>query len=183
MSSAPSPAADVAIVGAGPVGATLALALAAGDLDVAVVDARPAGETLRADRTLALSHGARLILERVGVWTALAAESGAVTPIVTIDVSQARGFGAVQLTAAEQGVPALGYVVSYRALQGVLDDALPRAGIRVDFGMAVSAVRGARDAATIDIDGHPDAPVQARLAVVADGAASSVPGIARRRHD
>ena len=174
---------DVAIVGAGPVGATLALALADASLDVVIVDSRSAGETTRGDRTLALSHGARLIFERLGVWTPLAATPGAVTPIVTIDVSQARGFGAVQLNAAEQGLPALGYVVSYRALQGVLDDALPRAGIRVDFGMAVSAVRGARDAAAIDIDGHPDAPVQARLAVVADGAASSVPGIARRRHD
>ena len=182
MSSAPSPAADVAIVGAGPVGATLALALAAGDLDVAVVDARPAGETLRADRTLALSHGARLILERVGVWTALAAEAGAVTPIVTIDVSQARGFGAVQLTAAEQGVPALGYVVSYRALQAALDAALRRRGIAVRYGAAARTVSGTRDVATVQLDSA-DAPLEARLAVVADGAASSVPGIVRSRHD
>jgi 2-octaprenyl-6-methoxyphenol hydroxylase len=182
MSSAPSPAADVAIVGAGPVGATLALALAAGDLDVAVVDARPAAETIRADRTLALSHGARLILERVGVWTALAAESGAVTPIVTIDISQARGFGAVQLTAAEQGVPALGYVVSYRALQAVLDAALRRRGIAVRYGAAARTVSGARDVATVELE-CAGATLEARLAVVADGAASSVPGIARRRHD
>ena len=59
---------DVAIVGAGPVGATLALALADGDLDVVVLDARAPGATLRGDRSLALSHGARLILERLGVW-------------------------------------------------------------------------------------------------------------------
>ena len=174
---------DVAIVGAGPVGATLALALADAGLDVVIVDSRSAGGTTRGDRTLALSHGARLIFERLGVFTPLAATSGAVTPIVTIDVSQARGFGAVQLNAAEQGLPALGYVVSYRALQGVLDDALLRAGIRVDFGAAVSAVAGSRAAATIDIEGQPDAPVQARLAVVADGAAASVRGIARRRHE
>jgi 2-octaprenyl-6-methoxyphenol hydroxylase len=174
---------DVAIVGAGPVGATLALALVDASLDVVVVDSRSAGETTRGDRTLALSHGARLIFERLGVWTPLAATSGAVTPIATIDVSQARGFGAVQLDAAEQGLPALGYVVSYRALQGVLDDALSRGRIRVRFGAAVSAVRSSRDAATIDIEEQPDAQVEARLAVVADGAASSVPGIARRRHD
>ncbi|HEY7788567.1 MAG TPA: FAD-dependent oxidoreductase [Casimicrobiaceae bacterium] len=174
---------DVAIVGAGPVGATLALALADANLDVVVVDARPAGETTRADRTLALSHGARLILDRVGVWTPLAATDGAVTPIVTIDVSQARGFGALQLTAAEHALPALGYVVSYRALQGVLDDALTRAGLRVRFGAHVREVSGSRDAATLDIGEQPGAPVQARLGVVADGAATTVPGIARRRHD
>ncbi len=174
---------DVAIVGAGPVGATLALALADANLDIVIVDARPAGETTRADRTLALSHGARLILERLGVWTPLAATNGAVTPIVTIDVSQARGFGALQLTAAEHGLPALGYVVSYRALQRLLDETLMRAGLRVRFGVSVRAVTGSRDAATIDLGEQPDAQVLARLAVVADGAASSVPGIARRRHD
>ncbi len=62
---------DLVIVGAGPVGATLALAVADADLDVVVLDARAKGETPRGDRTLALSHGARLIFERLGVWGAL----------------------------------------------------------------------------------------------------------------
>lgn len=174
---------DVAIAGAGPVGGMLALALADTSLDIVVVDSRSAGEAARGDRTLALSHGARLIFERLGVWARLVAASGAVTPIVTIDVSQARGFGAVQLDAAEQGLPALGYVVSYRALQAVVDDALQSAGVRVRFGAAVRAVAGSRDAATIDLEGQSDGRITARLAVVADGAASSAPGIARRRHD
>jgi 2-octaprenyl-6-methoxyphenol hydroxylase len=174
---------DVAIVGAGPVGATLALALAGSDLDVAVVDARASADPVRVDRTLALSHGARLIFERLGIWTALAAQPGAVTPIVTIDISQARGFGAVQLTAAEQGVPALGYVVSYRALQGVLDAALRHRGVAVRFGAAARTVRGTRGAASVELEASSDEATEARLAVVADGAASSVPGIVRRRHD
>src|SRR5512143_1444795 len=106
---------DVAIVGAGPVGATLALALADGDLDVVVLDARAQGETRRGDRSLALSHGARLTLERCGVWPVLAAAMHAVTPIVEIDVSQAGGFGLTRLRAADDDLPALGYVVSYRA--------------------------------------------------------------------
>jgi 2-octaprenyl-6-methoxyphenol hydroxylase len=174
---------DVAIVGAGPVGATLALALAGSDLDVAVVDARASADPVRVDRTLALSHGARLIFERLGIWTALAAQPGAVTPIVTIDISQARGFGAVQLTAAEQGVPALGYVVSYRALQGVLDAALRHRGVAVRFGATARTVRGTRGAASVELEASSDEATEARLAVVADGAASSVPGIVRRRHD
>jgi 2-octaprenyl-6-methoxyphenol hydroxylase len=178
---------DVAIAGAGPVGATLALALADANLDVVVADARAAGETPRADRTLALSHGTRLIFERIGVFSALAATPGAVTPIVAIDVSQARGFGTVLLTAAEQGVPALGYVVSYRALSRVLDAALQRAGIDVRFGASVGSVEASVDCATLRLaeaqEAPPQASLRARLAVVADGAASSVPGIARRRHD
>ena len=174
---------DVVIVGAGPVGATLALALADTDLDVVVADARQAGAAGRTERTLALSHGARLVFERLGVWTPLAASCGAVTPIVAIDVSQARGFGALTLSAAEHGLPALGYVVSYGALQRVLDEALARSRVRVRFGTSVQAVSGAADAATIEIAGEPRATLEARLAVVADGAAQSVPGVARRRHD
>ena len=46
------------IVGAGPVGATLALALADAELDVVVLERAASGETLRGDRSLALSHGA-----------------------------------------------------------------------------------------------------------------------------
>ena len=174
---------DVAIAGAGPVGTTLALALADANLDIVVVDARSAVETTRSDRSLALSHGARLIFERLGVWTPLAATHGAITPIVAIDVSQAGGFGAVQLTAQEQGLPALGYVVSYRALQAVLDGALQRAGIDVRFGASVRNVMGSRDVATLDLDQSDAIPLDARLAVVADGAASCVSGITRRRHD
>ena len=59
---------DVVIAGAGPVGATLALALAEAGLDVVALDARAAGSSPRGDRSLALSHGARLILERLRIW-------------------------------------------------------------------------------------------------------------------
>lgn len=148
-----------------------------------VVDGRAAGDTTRADRSLALSHGARLILERLGVWTPLNALQGAVTPIIAIDISQARGFGAVRLDAAEHGLPALGYVVSYRALQQTLDAALHRCGIDVRFGAAARGVTGSSASAAVEIAGQPDDPLQARLAVVADGASSPVRGVDRRRHD
>ena len=171
---------DVAIAGAGPVGAAIALSLADGDLDVVVVDAREQGAPAH-ERTLALSHGARLIFERLRVWTPLAAIPGAITPITAIDVSQARGFGSVRLTAEEQGLAALGYVVSYRALQRVLDEALGRADMRVRFGTPVRGVRACGDRATLDL--QPEGEIAARLGVVADGAATTVAGVTRRRHD
>ena len=73
---------DIVVVGAGPVGATFALGLADCDLDVVALDARAPGETPRGDRALALSHGSRLILERVGVWRTLPAQAAtAITAI------------------------------------------------------------------------------------------------------
>jgi 2-octaprenyl-6-methoxyphenol hydroxylase len=173
---------DLCIIGAGPIGATLALALADAGLDLAVLDGRPAGGTLRGDRALALSHGTRLILERIGAWTPMTGIPDAVSPILEIDVSQARSFGLARLTAAEAGVPALGYVVSYVAMQRALDDALARAGIAVRFGSVVDGVDGSPDAARITLRGG-GCPLEARLAAVADGAGAIVAGIERERRD
>jgi 2-octaprenyl-6-methoxyphenol hydroxylase len=174
---------DVAVVGAGPVGATLALALDEGDLDVVVLDARAPGETLRGDRSIALSHGAHLVFDRLGVWEHLAAIADAATPITRIDVSQAGGFGRATLLAEEQGVPALGYVVSYRALQGSLDAALAARGVPVRHGVTVRSVGGTPAYAAVELDDANAQPLLARLAAVADGTGAAVAGIARRRHD
>jgi 2-octaprenyl-6-methoxyphenol hydroxylase len=172
---------DLAIVGAGPVGATLALAAADDDLEIVVLDARAEGETMRGDRSLALSHGARLILERIGVWAELAAADAAPTPIVEVDVSQAGGFGTARLTAAEDGLPALGYVVRYRALQSALDRALARARVAVRHGVTVKSVGGTPAYAAVDCEGGE--PLLARLAAIADGTGSTVAGAPRIRHE
>jgi len=175
---------DVIIAGAGPVGATLALALAADDIDVVALDARKAGTVARGDRSLALSHGARLIYERLGVWPALAAQLDAVTPITCIDISQRGGFGRARLEAREQGVPALGYVVSYRALQSALDAAVARAGVQVQHEFVVQRISSTP--AFASVTGRRDGAVSdwtARLAVAADGGGEGVQGIRRHRHD
>ena len=172
---------DICIVGAGPVGATLALSLADEGLDVVALDARAQGATLRGDRSLALSHGARLIFERLGVWRALEAAAGAVTPIERIDVSQAGGFGSALLEASDVGLPALGYVVSYLALQEALDAALERAGADVRYGKPVDRIEATPSLATAIASGGER--IAARLAVVADGTGAACDGIERVRHD
>lgn len=174
---------DLVIVGAGPVGATLALGVADADLDIVVVDARAKGETLRGDRTLALSHGARLILERLGVWSEFAAMPGAATPITVIDISQAGGFGTAKLTAFENDLPALGYVVRYRALQTALDAALARHRIPIHHGVTVKSVGGTPAYAAVEPEGGNGEPVLAQLVAVADGTGAAVAGLARQRHD
>jgi 2-octaprenyl-6-methoxyphenol hydroxylase len=103
---------DVLIRGAGPVGCTLALALRGASHTIAVLDH---GHAAPAFRPIVLSYASRLILERVGAWNGLA-----VTPIDTIQVSQAGAFGRTLLSAADAGVPQLGYVVEYADLVAAL---------------------------------------------------------------
>ena len=106
---------DILIVGAGPVGMTLHLALAAGGRKSLLVDRRPQQAQQDDPRALALSHGARQLLEQINAWPTRAA-----TPIETIHVSQKDGFGRTLIDRAEYDLPALGYVVRYRDLAGAL---------------------------------------------------------------
>jgi 2-octaprenyl-6-methoxyphenol hydroxylase len=175
---------DIVIVGAGPVGGAAALALAESELDVVALDARAEGATGRSDRSLALSHGSRLIFERLGIWSEVAATPDAVTPIKTIDISQRGGFGHARLEAAEQELPALGYVVSYRALQGAIDAALKRAGRRVVHAVSASRVVATAAYATVSAEHEGEAvEYTSRLVAVADGGGKLVPELTRRRHD
>ena len=108
----PAGATDVLVRGAGPVGCVAALALHASGKQARLLDERPTPAAFRAAfRPIVLSYASRLILERLGVWPALAP-----TPIDTIHVSQAGGFGRTVFDAADAGVPALGYVIEYSAL-------------------------------------------------------------------
>jgi 2-octaprenyl-6-methoxyphenol hydroxylase len=176
--AAPSPAMlDVAIVGAGPVGAALAARLAGTGLSFAVLEAR---ESAAVDaRTLALSHASRLFLERATAWPA------AVTPIESIHVSQKGGPGRTLITASEQGLPALGYALSYVDLQAALAARLQAAGIDLRYGARVGAIE-LGDSATVRYARGGDAEcITARLLVLADGGANAhlLPGIAFSEKD
>src|SRR5512135_2814222 len=80
---------DIAIVGGGPVGAALALALRDSGLDIRVLEARKAETASNDARALALSCGTRLLLDRLGIWDKL----HPVSSIRTIHVSQRGSFG------------------------------------------------------------------------------------------
>jgi 2-octaprenyl-6-methoxyphenol hydroxylase len=108
------------------VGCTLALLLRAAGRTVAIVEPRGRGEAAAAARPLALSYASRIILERAGAWRALA-----VTPIEAVHVSQAAGFGRTRMSAADAGVPALGYVIDYRALTDAFAAQVRAAGIEI----------------------------------------------------
>jgi 2-octaprenyl-6-methoxyphenol hydroxylase len=106
---------DILIIGAGPVGMTLQLALAAGGQKSLLLDRRPHQSQQNDPRALALSYGARQLLEQINAWP-----TSAETPIETIHISQKDGFGRTVIDRADYDLAALGYVVRYRDLAGAL---------------------------------------------------------------
>ncbi len=153
---------EMLIVGAGPVGAVCALALQQQGIAARVLEAQPADA--RADtRTLALSYGSRLILDRLGVWDRI---EGA-TPITRIHISQRGALGVARLSASEVRVPALGYVLPYATLTAALKQALADAGIAVDYGVVVAGI--ASDTASATLRTAAGDALAAPLVVVADG--------------
>lgn len=145
---------DVAIAGGGPVGSALALALSGSAVSVA----RIAGEGDFADRPIALSHGSRLILERLGGWSSVRNN-----PIETIHVSQ-QGFGRTVMRCADYGLPALGYVTAYSELVEQL------AGRTPVSGQSLRDWKSAGDEVVLQLSrGEKEAGMRARLLVLADG--------------
>lgn len=135
---------DVAIVGGGPVGAALAACLEGSGLAVAVLEAQAknspatAATATRDPRALALSQGAHLILQRLGIWETLAPHA---TAIESIHVSQRGGLGRAVLTAQDVASPALGYVAEYGDLYAALSARLETCGATVLTGARVTEVK------------------------------------------
>ena len=160
--------ADVVIIGGGPVGAALALALSGSGLAVTLLEARERTQRVSDPRPLALSYGSRLVIERLGVWKALAPA----TAIDRIHVSQQGGFGRVALSASEARLPALGYVVDYTQLHAALENALQDRSLQYLAGAKVSAIRDAPESSIVEfVAGGVQRSVAARLVVAADGGA------------
>jgi 2-octaprenyl-6-methoxyphenol hydroxylase len=166
---------DVAIVGGGMVGATLAVALAPLKLRIALIEAIPhnaAAQPSFDERTTALSNGSRRILETIGVWPAL---NELATPIAKIHVSDQGRFGFARIDAREQGLSAMGYVVPNRALGSALWSRLSGAEIKVFCPAEVSLLSANAEAVNIEIAAAgAKIGIDAKLIVAADGAQSVV---------
>ena len=172
---------DVAIVGGGMVGASLAAGLAGTGVRLLLVESSPLGAAGQAsfdERTTALGNASRRIFEGLGCWEAIAPAAAAIR---AIHVSEAGRFGFARLNAAEHGIDAFGYVVANRTIGVALWDRLaasPDLALRVpartqDFVISADAVRF-----TVVSAARAREPVLARLVVAADGAHSQIRAVA-----
>jgi 2-octaprenyl-6-methoxyphenol hydroxylase len=160
---------DIVIVGGGPIGAAVAIALQDSGLGVLVLEARPDAGSSNDARTLAMSYGSRLILERLGIWPQIEP----VTPIESIHVSQRGGFGRTLLSAEDAGLPALGYVARYSGLQQAFGRALASEHTTLMTGTEVTGMQSTALGIAIEFLTHAGSQsIAARLLIIADGGAS-----------
>ncbi|MCG6965897.1 MAG: 2-octaprenyl-6-methoxyphenyl hydroxylase [Chromatiaceae bacterium] len=167
---------DLIIAGGGMVGASLAIALAGRGLRIALIEAHTPGADSQPsydDRAIALAYGSRRIFEAVGVWPTLHER---VEPILDIHVSDRGHFGCTRLHASDEGVPALGYVVTARELGRVLLDRLAQdAALEVIAPARVVSFFDHGDRVRVEIErAGVMSSLECRLLVAADGGQSAI---------
>jgi len=169
---------DVIISGGGMVGACLACALSGKGLRIAIVESVAAETRVEPgydDRAIALAYGTRRILEGLGLWSQLAGDA---TPIHQIHVSDRGHFGMAHMDRADEGLPAIGYVVPARVIGRVLEATLNDVDDVEHFCPAeVDAVeRSATDILVHLLQDKSHYTLHGRLLVAADGADSFLRG-------
>jgi len=191
LTNAPAPV-SLGVVGAGPVGLSLALMAQAAwpGVTITVYDARDTDARIAQDaRVLALSLGSVQTFERLGVWPAIRAVAA---PIQAVHVSQRqpallglfspRAEPQLWLRATEQGVPMLGAVARYGAIVMPLREAWQAccaqspARCVARYGVPVSAITAKGAGVEVDaavVETH-DLVVVAEGGVFADQARKAV---------
>ncbi len=167
--------ADVCVVGAGPVGATLACRLAAGGVRTVVLDRAPLPPMEHPafdGRAYAIASGSRALLEAAGVWAELPLQP---CPILDIRVSDGRvGRPASPLflhfdhAAAEAGP--FGWMVEARSLRMALNAHMHAAPNLTVLAPVDVTVDRAASGAVVHVAGQDS--IRCRLVVAAEGRAS-----------
>lgn len=167
---------DVAVVGAGMVGAALALALAREGFDVAMVEPRAPTSWRGTDevdlRVVALAPSSAQLFQRLDVWTAIA--SARACAFRRMHVWDALAPGELGFDAADDGAAALGWIVENRLIQHSLWQAL-QDDVAVYCPARVSASEADAQRRTLLLEDGTS--LSARLVIAADGADSALRGM------
>jgi len=183
--SKPAIEVDIAIVGAGMVGAALASSLRKTGFSIALIDGQTKEQLSRTTaesnsvndfeaRVSALTLGSRQLLDRVGAWQHLAAEQ--IMPYQKMHVWDQLGTAKIDFDATELYQDALGFIVENQNIVSALHKSLDQQtnlnqflGIKLE---SISQVGNIHDEHTLILEGGQK--LQCKLLVAADGANSKI---------
>ncbi len=168
---------DVAVVGAGPAGLSLATSLGDAGLSVLLVERQERAalsEPAPDGREIALTHRGADMLRRLGIWQRF--PEAEISPLRQAQVTNGTSAFALRFDPGGSGRSELGYLVSNHVIRkAAFEAALERQGVSLIDGVAVSDVRTSDAHGEVLLaDGR---KVRARLVVAADSRFSE----ARRR--
>lgn len=175
---------DIVIAGGGQIGLALALALrqAAPTLWVTLVDAAPPDAATREGRASTIVAGGRRMLQRLGVWEAIAADAQPVTEMIITDSRTRDVLRPVFLTFAtgedESGAASepQAHVVGDGVVVSALRKAAKSAGVTFVVPDSVTDFSASGSAVSVRLAGGPS--IGARLLVAADGVRSKLRDLA-----
>ena len=167
---------NLAIIGGGLVGASLALALQAGakarGWKILMIEPFAPGDSYQPSydaRSSALSYGAKQIYQRLGLWQDISRRA---EPIKQIHVSDRGRFSTARLSAMEEGVPALGYVVENAWLGQCLWQGLDKDVVSWRCPAEVTRMEPLPDGYRLTL--NDETVLECDLAVLADGGRSGL---------
>lgn len=172
--SRPTYKTDIAIVGAGIVGATLACALKDSGLNITLIEAQPQDQAASKRQAYALTLMSGKIFDRLGVWQEILPQ------IVTFDqiqISDANQW-VVDLTPDDLGTDHLGYVGEHRVILTALQRQINQSPqIQWVCPGQVQEIRYFEDFAQVWVnsaENQEPVVIESRLVVATDGAKSPI---------
>ncbi|MBW4621092.1 MAG: FAD-dependent hydroxylase [Cyanosarcina radialis HA8281-LM2] len=164
---------DLAIVGGGIVGLTLAAALKDSGLRVALIEAKKRSLAVSQGRAYVISLMSGQILSQIGVWQRILTQ---ISTFSQIHLSDADDPGVVKFHPQDLGRDGLGYAAEHRVLLEALQEEL-QACPHVSWLCPVEVVSTQYEADAVEIElnrGGEKSVIRTRLLVGADGSKSHI---------